>query len=422
MATLFEILSKPIEERKNAYNVKYKIDEIVIDGQTFSGYKAFSFLWEKSYPKEPVRSSEGVIGNLNDYTSFITPHLKIDFSLMSIDDYRRIMQLVYSKNEFTVTCYDIVNNRMTTNKMYFSTEEMPKLFLLNRALNGESWIELLAIDGYTVEMIGTNADLDTVTVTYFDIDPITNRFGKTYTKDFYVGQEFIVGESVDFKNNAYEKDGKYYNFSGVWYVYELDENGYWQKTDTQYRENTAHTINTSLTLGIGFEETNAAPAYTVSLNYGYGEEKKDIYGKPILSFSIQNGQYFELDQYTTPSPKVNFLDEEYEPYEFKGWYYTPVVVEGSESLDNTEFNKSHNVLIYQVYNIKEYTLSFVTDNGVTLEAVTDKYGASVAIPVLTKEGYKFSGWFYNSVNSEKRFTGTMPPKSLTIYAKWEKEE
>lgn len=422
MATILEILSKPIEERKNAYNVKEKIDEVVIDGQKFSGYKAFSFLWEKSYHKEPVRSSEGVIGNLNDYTTFITPHLKIDFSMMSIDDYRRLMQLVYSKNEFTVTCYDIVNNRPTTNKMYFSTEEMPKLFLLNRALNGESWIELLGIDGYTVEMIGTNADLDTVSVSYFNIDPTTESVKQTYTKDYYVGQEFIVGDGVDFKNANYKKDGKFYNFNGAWDVYELNGKGKWQKTGGQYLDNTALTINKTLALGLSFDETTTEPYYTVSLNYGYGTEKKDAYGNPILSFSIQKGSSFQLEYYTTYAPIVNFLNNECTPYQFRGWYYTPVVVEGSTSLDDTEFDKSHNVLIYQVYDTNTYTLSFETDNGTTINPVTDKYGASVAIPVLTKEGYKFAGWFYEYANSGKSFSGTMPPKNTTIYAKWEKKE
>ena len=421
MATIMEILSKPIEERKIAYNVKGRIDEVYIDGQKFSGYKAFSFLWEKSYHKEPTRSSDGIIGNLNDYTSFVTPHLKIDFSMLSIDDYRRIMQLMYSKNEFVVTCYDVVNDRMTTNKMYFSTEEMPKLFLLNRALNGEEWIELLGIDGYTVEMIGTNAGLDTVNVTYLNIDPTTGTFGETYVSDFNIGQEIIIGYGVPFKDVIHKTNQSYYSFTG-WYEYKLNENGYYVKTDAFYADNSAISIQRNLVLGIAFEEVSSRPTYTISLNYGYGEEKLDMYGNPILQFSIHNGDYFDLDKYTTVSPKVVFLNEDTYPYTFKGWYYTPVIGDGSTNLNKTPFDKNYNALIYQVYSINRYTLSFVTDNGTTLNPVTDEYGASVAIPVLTKEGYKFVGWYYDYANSENRFGGTMPPKNKTIYAKWEKKD
>lgn len=420
MATIMEILATPLKDRKQAYDVSGKIDEVTIDGQKFSGYKAFSFLWEKSYHKEPTRSSDGVIGNLNDYTSFVTPHLKIDFSVMSIDDYRRIMQLLYSKNEFVVTCYDVVNNRMTTNKMYFSTEEMPKLILLNRALNGESWIEFLGIDGYTVEMVGTNADLDNLSVTYLNINPTTGTFQETITKEYYAGQEIIIGDGVDFKETEYTKDGKFYSFRGLWYEYKLDQNGYWQKSETPYRDNTAIKIERNITLGIDFKSSSTQPAYTVSLNYGLGEEKTDIYGSPILSISMKNGDIFDLTKYTTQYPEVDFLGNKYLPYRLKGWYYTPTVVDGSTSLNGTTFDKSHNVSIYQVYETRSYTLSFETNATAMLpiSPINVKYGDTVAIPVAKRYGYKLVGWYFEPEFINK-FNGTMPPVNATIYAKWE---
>ena len=419
MATIMEILDKPLEERKQEYDVSGMIDEVIIDGQKFSGYKAFSFLFEKAYHKEPTRSSEGVIGNLNDYTSFVTPHLKIDFSVMSIDDYRRIMQLLYSKNEFVVTCYDIVNNRMTTNKMYFSTEEMPKLILLNRAFR-DNWIELLGIDGYMVEMIGTNAGLDNLSVTYLNINPTTGTFQETITKEYYAGQEIIIGDGVDFKETEYTKDGKYYSFSGLWYEYKLDQNGYWQKSETPYsRDNTAIKIERNITLGIDFKSSSNQPAYTVSLNYGLGEEKTDIYGSPILSISMKNGDVFDLTKYTTQYPEVDFLGKKYLPYSLKGWYYTPTVVEGSTSLNGTTFDKSHNVLIYQVYEPKEYTLQISIESGETFEPITAKYGTSVALPIPKKDGYKFGGWYYDFFTFKDKFDGKIPPTNTVIYAKWE---
>ena len=179
MASIREILSLTPEQRRNTYGVKgtfidsngktvaRNIDKVTIDGNVFTDYGAFSFLREKSYVKSPVRSSSGAIDNLNSYATFITPHLKIDFGLMSIDSYRILMNLIYSKNEFTVTCYDVVNNKDTTNKMYFSTEEMPKLWTIVDALNGdENAIMLLGVQDYTVEMIGTNNEVETATITY----------------------------------------------------------------------------------------------------------------------------------------------------------------------------------------------------------------------------------------------------------------
>ena len=153
---------------ENNVAVARNIDKVTINGNVFTDYSAFSFLWEKSYVKSPSRSGSGSIGNLNSYATFLTPHLKIDFGLISIDSYRKIMQLIYTSNEFLVTCYDVVNNKNTTNKMYFSTEEMPKLWTIVDALNGdENAIMLLGVQDYTVEMVGTNNDIDTVTVNYY---------------------------------------------------------------------------------------------------------------------------------------------------------------------------------------------------------------------------------------------------------------
>lgn len=179
MSTIREILAMSPKERRKEYgvngiftdnngnSVERYIDKVVIDGNPFTDYSAFSFLWEKSYVKSPVRSGDGTIGNLDSYAWFLTPHLKIDFSLMSIDSYRTLMKMIYSKNEFTVTCYDVVYNKTVTHKMYFATEEMPKLWTIVDALNGdENAVMLLGVQDYTVEMIGTNAEIETAKITY----------------------------------------------------------------------------------------------------------------------------------------------------------------------------------------------------------------------------------------------------------------
>ena len=156
-------------QKYKANSLGKRISEVIIDGNTITGYGAFSFLWEKSYIKSPTRSANGSIGNLDSYATFVTPHLKIDFSLLSIDNYRKIMQLIYARNEHMVQCYDIVNDRQTSNYMYFSTESMPTLYSVTRQLSGqeEPIIELLGVKDYSVEMIGTNKSLNSKTITYF---------------------------------------------------------------------------------------------------------------------------------------------------------------------------------------------------------------------------------------------------------------
>lgn len=169
--TIREIIKLSPEQRKSLYQVNNlankNIDKVTIDGNLFTDYSAFSFLMEKTYVKSPQRTSNGSIPDMETYAWFLTPHLKVDFSLMSIDSYRKLMKLIRSKNEFTVTCYDVVSDKDVTHKMYFATEQMPKLWSIARALDGNNtWVELLGVNSYTIELIGTNTSFEEHTITY----------------------------------------------------------------------------------------------------------------------------------------------------------------------------------------------------------------------------------------------------------------
>ena len=189
------------------------IAEVKIDGNRFRNYGAYSFIWEKTFVKSPERSGNGSIGNLDSYATFITPHLILDFSIMSIDDYRKIMLLHYGANEFTVECYDPIYNRKIKVKMYFGTEEMAKLFTIaqNRLLpdgQWEEWVDLVGVTEYKVELIGTNNDLDLASVKYeynaplddngSPIYPSGSPIPPQYEEDIYLGEEIVVGGNSTF--------------------------------------------------------------------------------------------------------------------------------------------------------------------------------------------------------------------------------
>jgi hypothetical protein len=48
MATIKEIYNLSVDERADNYNAE-GITSITIDGNEFTGYKAFSFIWEKTF-------------------------------------------------------------------------------------------------------------------------------------------------------------------------------------------------------------------------------------------------------------------------------------------------------------------------------------------------------------------------------------
>ena len=131
------------------YYEKTQLDRIKIDGVEIHGYFEYSFLEEKSYREQPVRSDAGVIEDLDSYATFLTPRLIIKYNMMHIDDYRKLMKLLKSKNEFEVECYDIVEDKRVTHRMYFAPPQMPIIY--------QQYLMALGIQEYSIELIGTNS-------------------------------------------------------------------------------------------------------------------------------------------------------------------------------------------------------------------------------------------------------------------------
>lgn len=412
--TIAEILRLSVEDRKSAYKAD-GIGKIKIDGNEFTDYKAFSFLWEKSYVKSPERSGDGSIGNLNSYATFVTPHLKIDFSMMSIDSYRTLMQLLYSKNEFIVECYDIVNNKPTTNKMYFSTEEMPKLWTIARAINGEEWTELLGVQDYTVEMVGTNVSLETVEIRYHDengklIAEATQYFTKN--TDAIIDYDFVAPSGT--------------RFDGAWNT-KLD------KTGTKYINGSAVLLQGDLDLYPELAQTNQ---YTLTFVFGNGvipiaQDTTQIVSVPIVKgqtlgeaianakIKMPDGTNFTFPSSGTGSQVVVYDGKNYTPYEFKGWYWTEKASPQTKVDENTVFDSDFGRIIYQVYEPKEYYLSYVSNSSAFyFMGNTIKYGDNAKLPTIASmDGTQINGWYLDQT-FKKQFDGVMPPTSITIYAKW----
>lgn len=442
--TIGEILQYSLEERKNSrFNAMGKdkdgnaidISKVDIDGVIFTDYKAFSFVWEDSYVKSPERSGSGTIENLNSYAWFLTPHLKIDFSLLSIDSYRKlIVDLKHKKREFTVTCYDPTYNEMTTNKMYFPPEEMPKLLTIARALNGEQWVELLGVQDYTVEMIGTNSSLDKVEVLYYD------EFGSLIseaTQSVVKGTEAII--------NYYYKPKYTDKFTGTW----LTGDDY----DVPINVGEAIRITKDLKLR---PKMRSATDYTLSFDYGKGIVPiRRIGGTPVTSVEVI-GAVLDYDSnivthgeaistaiaranidttkgtFTFPSTGTGLNAVEYEfdkevkkvagskVYDFKGWYWASEENDSLKVEADSLFDYNVNRTIYQIYKAIPHTLTY--DTGTTEIMLSPQYlgyGENVILPNLAREGYIFKGWFLESGNSAPTI---MPPEDMKVKAIWEEIE
>jgi uncharacterized repeat protein (TIGR02543 family) len=427
--SIYDILSLSTFDDWDIIKTEYEatdISTVKINGNTFSNYGQYQFIWEKSFVKSPERSSSGNIGNLNSYATFLTPHLIMDFSVMSIDDYRQIMLLHYSANEFTVECYDPIYNRKIKAKMYFGTEEMAKLYTINKMrLNDqnewEEWIELVGVTEYKVELIGTNNDLDLVSVRYVYNAPVDDNGSPIYPNgvpvpdqygdDIYLGEEIVVGENCDFINNPPNNQWRF----SKWAVKDKDGNIY------QYITNgIPFTVNEPLTL---YAVWKPITSYTLSFNYGLSEVATQVDSNTgilteILNREITNTNNIGVLPPITSNPTVEYNDGKKYPIYYNGaWYKTPNKTQKVSNYD--AYWTTRDTIIYALYDEVDLTVSYVTNNpNIYIPVQTTHYGNKVYLPTLSQiGGYIFEGWYLDAGFNQK-FDGTMPPYSITLYARW----
>lgn len=403
-----DVYKKPLSERYADYDVygaEKEIHKVIIDGNVFSGYKAFTFIWEKTFVKEPTRSSNGTIGNLNSYATFITPHLKINFAMISIDDYRRLYRLILQKNEFTVTCYDIISDSKITKKMYFAPDQLPTLYTVARKLaSGEKFIELTGVKDYTVELIGTNNELDLVSITYLPNYPEgqTPPSANEGEKDVYIGEEVVIGKNSTYPNKAP---------NGYTFLHWQDQYG------TVYSNGAIIAIERELVLTAIWQHTSTR---VLSFDYGVSQVVYNSNGEAILTKEVtQNKAVGELPSPVIPQVTVN--GKEYSAYRNGEWWRTTVKTNDEfKVFSSTQYWSNRNDTIHWLVDKIPYTITFVTNmDGYSVPTATYGYQDTVTLPNLGKAGKTFIGWFTDDkFTNQFRSGSSMPPYDITLYAKW----
>lgn len=425
--SVYDILQKVgTTEYKDGIKRQYEavdIDFVLIDNNKFTNYGVYQFIWEKTFVKSPQRSSNGSIGNLNSYATFLTPHLILDFSVMSIDDYRKIMLLHYGANEFTVECYDPIYNRKIKVKMYFGTEEMAKLYTIsqNRLLpdgQWEEWVDLVGVTDYKVELIGTNNDLDLVSVRYVysqndeNGNPIFNApdgspMPDQYEEDIYLGEEIVVGSNSTFPNTPPSNN---YQFSH-WTM--LDENGEFLGERTN---GLVMTVNAPIIFRAKWKPTSTR---TLSFNYGLSDEDYTVTDgiiEPIYNREVQFGESIDILPKLTVEPTVVYNGEKIPVYENGAWYRTPS--KNTKVEVGQPYWIDRDTIIYALYDKKKFLVTYDTNApDISIPEQNVAYDEIVYTPTLYREGYTFKGWYTDS-EWKNAFSGNMPPKNLNLYARW----
>ena len=402
----------------NAIKAEYDatpISQIIIDGNLFNNYGAFSFAWEKTYVKQPERSANGTIDNLNSYATFVTPHIVIDFSILSIDDFREIVRLDLEKNEFVVEFYDPIFHKVISRKMYFGTLEIAKIHTMQRhRFNEDKWEEftqIMGVQDYTIELIGTNASLDLVSVIYHlnppaDTGVADRQLGED---DVYIGQDIIVGTSAtEFVNETFE--GRY-KFT-KWNVSSADPTV--SKDKGNYINGNVYTIQDNLVLYAQWERTTT---HTLFFNYGVSNPVIEN-NRMVMSKLVTEGE--PIGELPSPQmPEVVIDGIQYTPYSNGHWYKTPVIPEGQEDswigrLD--DYWTNHDDTIYWLYKVALYPIKYYLE-GELIKTHYVAYNNVLPSFEVYKEGKKFDGW-YTDQDYKTKVSGKMPPKDLELWGKW----
>lgn len=387
-------------------NETHEIMSFTIDGNTIDCYASYSYFDAKSYVKSPVRSASGVIENLNSYATFLTPRLRIKFSMMPLETYRTIMKLIQSKNEFVVECYDVVWDTTKKWKAYFSTEDYPELFIYD--------LHTLGAIGYEIELQGTNADLDYVSVVYHSNPPENqgNDFVPEGGDEAVLNQEIIIGENAGGIQDL--------NFGGGWKF--KSWNTMPDGTGDNYDDRSVIKIQGTLVL---YAQWQTSQTMILSFDYGLSAVAKED-NNGILTEIKQKEVQFGKKIGTLPkgegAPPVTSNGVTYHPYGSGAWYRNRDKT-GRVS-DNDLYWINANSTIYYLYNVFTYRLYFVTGQpDIKINPKDYEYRAEVYLPILVKSGMRFLGW-YRDQEFTKLIYGkfTMPPKQTHIYAKWEVEE
>ena len=124
----------------------------------------------------------------------------------------------------------------------------------------------------------------------------------------------------------------------------------------------------------------------VTVTYEYGELGR-IYAEQI----VQAGE----TAITAPA------DPTREGYTFIGW---------DKAIPATM--PAGDMTIKANWAVNQYTISFDTDGGSTIDPITQDYGTDITAPAApTKTGYTFAGW-------DKTIPATMPAEDMTLTAHW----
>lgn len=134
-----------------------------------------------------------------------------------------------------------------------------------------------------------------------------------------------------------------------------------------------------------------------------------------ISYDLQGGvnSISNPTKYTIEDQNIVLSAPSRECYTFDGWF------ENGTKVESVEVERCENVNLAAKWTAIEYSIAYDLDGGICNEELTVKYSVEsddIILPDLSKDGYKFVGWFIGEKKVEKIAKGSYG--DLKISAKW----
>ena len=134
-----------------------------------------------------------------------------------------------------------------------------------------------------------------------------------------------------------------------------------------------------------------------------------------IRFDANGGVGDTLSSYNAGSTLGELPTPSREGYTFVGWF---TAASGGDAV-TSETVVTADMTIYAHWTIKSYVVTFYANGGSGSVSKSYNHGASLGeLPVSTREGYEFVGWFTAASGGTQVTTSTIVTANITIYAQW----
>jgi uncharacterized repeat protein (TIGR02543 family) len=343
----------------NSYTITFNTNGgSLIDGETHDYGEVISA------PTPPTKNGYNFSG------WYKNAHLTIEFTFTTMPAENITLYAKWTLATYTIT--------------YENTEGVTNLNPTTYNINSET-INLINLNdreshlfvGFYTSLTGGTKVTQIVKGSYGNVTLYARWEIREYTVKFYNDSTLLKEETVSYGLSATAPDAPAktgYTFTG------------WDKAFTNVKQN----LNVYTTYQIN--------SYTVSLS---------SVGTIIDSFSVNYNASI-----TEPDDPVRT------GYSFGGWYKEELLTNPFNF--ETELMPANNITLYAKWTINSYTISFNSNGGTSVTAITKNYNEAITQPAdPTKVGHEFAGW-YNDINLTIAyvFPETMPAANVTLYAKW----